>query len=76
MLEIPGLTEMETSFAPPTTSTVLAEVVPMVAIIVVEPTPELVARPCEPVLLLITATMAEELDQFALVVTSFVLWSV
>ena len=76
MLETPGLTEMETSFAFPTRSNVLAEVGPMAAMIVVEPTPELVARPCEPVLLLTTATVAEELDQFAFVVTSFVLWSV
>ena len=76
MLDPAGLTEIETSFAFPTASNVLAEVGPIVAVIVVEPTPELVARPCEPVLLLTTATVAEELDQFAFVVTSLVLWSV
>lgn len=76
MLAFAGVTAMETSCAAPTVKVVLAEIEPMVAVIVVEPTPELVASPCEPVLLLMTATVADELVHVALVVRSFVVRSV
>jgi hypothetical protein len=71
-----GVTERETSCGDPTVREVLPETPPIAAVIVTVPVPELVASPWEPVLLLITATVAEELVQVALVVRSFVLWSV
>jgi glycerol-3-phosphate O-acyltransferase len=49
---------------------------PIVAVIVAEPTPELVASPFDPVLLLMTATSADELVHVTLVVMFFVLPSV
>jgi hypothetical protein len=71
-----GVTAIETSWGAPTVSIVLALTDPIVAVIVAEPTPELTADPCDPVLLLITATVADELVQVTFVVMSFVLWSV
>ena len=59
----------------PTIRVVFAETEPFAAVIVVKPMPELVARPCEPVLLLITATVADELVQVTFVVMRCVLWS-
>jgi hypothetical protein len=59
----------------PTVRVVFAETEPIAAVMVAEPMPELVARPCEPVVLLITATVAEELVQVTFVVMFFVLWS-
>ena len=67
---------MDTScVAHPTARVVFAETEPIAAVMVVEPIPELVARPCDPVLLLMTATVADELVQVTFVVMFFVLWS-
>jgi hypothetical protein len=76
MAALAGVTVIEMSCAGATVNVVLAKPAGMLAAIVVEPTPELVARPCEPVLLLTTATVADELVHVASLVTSFVLWSV
>jgi hypothetical protein len=72
-IELAGVTAMDTNCAGFTVNVVDAETDPMVAVIVVEPMPELAANPCEPVLLLITATIADELVQVTFVVMSFVL---
>ena len=55
---------------------VVPNTAPMVAVIVTEPVPVLVANPIEPVLLLIVATVAEELVHVTFVVMSLVLLSV
>jgi hypothetical protein len=55
---------------------VLAEAGPIVAVIVAAPTPELVASPCDPGLLLMIATVARELLQVTFVVMSLLLSSV
>jgi hypothetical protein len=66
---------MDTNCGNPTVSVVLAETEPRVAVMVAEPSPELTANPCDPVLLLMTATVAKELVHVTFVVMSFVLSS-
>jgi hypothetical protein len=52
------------------------EIVCNVAVIVAVPSPELVASPSEPRVLLTTATVAREVDHVTVVVMSFVVPSV
>ena len=65
-----GVTRMETSAALPTVSRVELETEPKTAVMFVVPRPEPVARPAVPALLLITAMLAEEELQVAVLVTS------
>ena len=71
-----GVTAIETSWGAPTVSIVLALTDPIVAVIVAEPTPELTADPCDPVLLLITATVADELVQVSVKFRDRIGWRV
>ena len=74
--QVAGVTAIDTSAAEPTVRVADADIVPSVAVRVAEPTPELVATPCDPDVLLTTATVASEVDHATFVVRSFVLLSV
>jgi hypothetical protein len=76
MAEGEGVTAMLTICGAPTVSVVDLEMLCEVAVMVAVPTPELVARPLDPTLLLTIATVANDVDQVTLVVMSFVLLSV
>lgn len=67
-----GVTAIESSWGGPTVNSVPPETASIAALIVAEPTPELATNPCDPVLLLATATNAEELVHVTFVVMSFV----
>ena len=54
----------------PTVSVVEEVTLPIVAVIVAVPTPELVASPCDPVVLLMTATVMSDVPQVTFVVMS------
>jgi hypothetical protein len=71
-----GVTAMLTIWGAPTVSVATPAIVEEVAVIVATPTPELVASPFEPVVLLTTATVASDVDHVTVVVMSFVVWSV
>jgi hypothetical protein len=75
-VELAGVTTKEVNWGVPTVRLAFAEIEPMVAVTHTEPSPELVARPFEPVLLLMIATITFEVPQVTLVVMSFVLKSV
>ena len=64
------MTRIETSAALPTVSGVELEIGPKTAVMFVVPRPEPVARPAVPAALLITAILAEEELQVAVLVTS------
>src|SRR5438105_11764975 len=68
-----GVTTIDASAAPVTVSIVELLIDPDVAVIVVVPVPALVASPCVPVLLLITATLVSDELHTTVVVTSCML---
>jgi len=74
-VELAGVTTKEVKRRAPTVRFAFAEIESIVAVTHTEPSPELVARPLEPVLLLMIATSAFEVLQVTLVVMSFVLKS-
>ena len=76
IVELAGVTAKEVKRRAPTVRLAFAEIEPIVAVTVTEPSPELVASPLEPVLLLMIATRAFEVPHVTLVVMSFVLKSV
>ena len=67
-----GVTAIELKAGELTVRLADPETVPRVAVMVAEPTPELVANPCDGAVLLSTATVASELAQ----VTSVVMFCV
>ena len=71
-----GVTAIETRTGADTVNPAEPETAPRVAVIVADPTPELVARPCDPEALLTTATLADDEDHVTFVVIVFVLLSV
>ena len=75
MLELAGVTAMETSVAEVTISVVEPDILPDVALIVVEPAAAEVANPLEPAALLMAATAAVDEFQVAVVVRSCVVLS-
>ena len=75
MLGLVGLTAMDTSVAEVTVSVVDPDILPDVAVIVVEPAATDVAKPLEPVALLMAATPPADELQVNAVVTSCVVLS-
>ena len=75
MLELAGVTAMETSVAEVTVSVVEPDTLPDVALIVVEPAATDVANPLEPAALLMAATAASDELQVTVVVRSCVVLS-
>jgi hypothetical protein len=68
MLRLPGVTAMDTSVAGVTVRVVLAEKLPVAAVISVDPVVSDAARPLDPVALLIVPTaVSEEYQATALV---------
>src|ERR1700733_1986386 len=72
ILELAGVTAIDTSVAADTVSAVLPETLPLVALIVVLPTPAEVASPCEPLTLLTVAAEVLLDDQVTWVVRFWV----
>ena len=75
MLGLVGVTEMEISVAEVTASEVDADILPDVAVIVVEPAATEVANPLEPAVLLMAATAVADELQVTVVVRSCVVLS-